>query len=77
LYIVVESFATATVKPGVAKLAAVPLATGAPEQSEDVKTFTVEPASAEPVIAGLLSFAGEPGEELSVLGAAGAVESST
>jgi hypothetical protein len=39
--------------------------------------LTVAPASAEPVIAGLFSFAGEPGDEDSVLGAAGAVESST
>jgi hypothetical protein len=77
LNVVDESSATARVKPGVAKVAAEPLSTGAPEQSEVVYSFTVEAASAEPVISGLFSFAGDPGEELSALGAAGAVESST
>jgi hypothetical protein len=36
LYVVDESSETATLKPGVAKLAAEPLVTGAPEQSEEV-----------------------------------------
>jgi hypothetical protein len=76
LNVVDESSARFRVKPGVAKVAAEPLATGAPEQSEVVYSLTVEPASAEPVISGSFSFAGEPGEEFSALGAAGAVESS-
>jgi hypothetical protein len=72
-----ESFATETVKPGDANVAAEPVATGAAEQSEVVYRRTVEPAAALPVISGSLSFAGDPGEESRALGAAGDVESST
>ena len=39
--------------------------------------MTVEPASAVPLIAGLLLFAGETGFEASDVGSTGAVESST
>jgi hypothetical protein len=55
---------------------AVPLVTGAPEQSLVVYSFTVEPASAVPVMLGLLLFASEAGIEPNPLGAPGAVESS-
>jgi hypothetical protein len=72
-----ESAATVTANPGVEKLPAPPVATGAPVQSPDVYRRTVDPASAEPVSSGSVSFAGEPGDESSALGAAGAVESST
>jgi hypothetical protein len=76
LKVVEESSGTATVIP-VANAAAVPDAFGAPEQSPVVKRSTVEPASAEPLIAGELSFAGPAGVDTSEDGAAGAVESST
>jgi hypothetical protein len=69
--------ATATVRPGLARFAAVPVTAGAPVQAPVVYTLTVEPASAVPVIAGELLFAGETGEEASDVGSAGAVESST
>jgi len=42
-----------------------------------VDTSAVEPASAEPVTSGNLSFAGDTGEVASELGALGAVKSST
>ena len=71
------SSATATPIPGEAKVAALPLAAGGPEQSLVVYRLTVEPASALPQIMGALSLAGEAGVEPSDEGAAGAVESST
>jgi multisubunit Na+/H+ antiporter MnhC subunit len=76
LNVVELSPATDTDRPA-AKLAAEPLATGAPEQSLVVYSFTVEPASAVPVINGLLLFAGDAGAEPNPLGGVGTVESST
>ena len=69
--------ATETVKPGEANAAALPFATGVPEQSLVVYSFTVEPDSAVPVMLGLLLFAGDAGVEARPVGAAGTVESST
>ena len=40
---------------------AVPVATGDPEQLAPAKSFTVVPMSAEPMILGLLSLAGDEG----------------
>jgi hypothetical protein len=77
LKVVEVSSATATVSPGLAKAAAVPVTAGAPVQAPVVYTLTVDPASAVPVIAGELLFAGETGLEASEVGRAGAVESST
>ena len=77
LNVVELSLETAIVSPGLAKAAAVPVAAAPPEQSLVVYTRTVEPASAVPLISGLLSFAGETGLEARALGSAGAVESST
>jgi multisubunit Na+/H+ antiporter MnhC subunit len=68
--------ATDTDRPE-AKLVALPLVTGLPEQSLVVYSFTVEPASAVPVFIGLLLVAGEAGTEPNALGAVGTVESST
>ena len=76
LKVVEESSETATGMPGLEKVAALPVAVGAPEQSLVVYSSTVEPASAVPVIFGELSFAGESGVEPSDDGAAGALESS-
>ncbi len=76
LNVVVESSATATVRPGLEKAAAVPLAATEPEQSLVVYSLTVEPASALPAIVGELLLAGEIGVEPSEEGAAGALESS-
>jgi hypothetical protein len=56
---------------------ALPLVTGAPEQSLLVYSLTVEPASATPLTNGLLLFAGDAGAEPNPLGAVGTVESST
>jgi hypothetical protein len=77
LKVVDVSLETETVRPGEAKAAAVPVAAAPPVQPAVGYTRTVEPASAEPVISGLLSLAGETGLEPSALGSAGAVESST
>jgi hypothetical protein len=77
LNVVVVSSETATVRPGDAKVAALPEAAGAPEQSLVVYSLTVDPASAEPEIFGELSFAGPAGVEAREAGSAGAVESST
>src|SRR6188508_3774774 len=52
LKVVELSSATATVIPGEEKAAAVPVAVGAPVHEPVVWIFTVEPASADPVIAG-------------------------
>jgi hypothetical protein len=68
LKVVELSLETAIVSPGLAKAAAVPVAAAPPEQSLVVYTRTVEPASAVPVISGLLSFAGETGLEASEAG---------
>jgi hypothetical protein len=76
LKVVVESSETATVRPGLEKAAAVPLAATEPEQSLVVYSLTVEPASAVPENLGALSLAGETGVEVSEEGAAGALESS-
>jgi hypothetical protein len=75
LNVVVESSPTATVIPA-AKVAAEPLAAGAPVQSAVVNSLTEEPASADPEISGALSFAGPAGVAASEVGTAGAVESS-
>ncbi len=56
-----ESSATETLNPGEANAAALPVATGDPEQSALVYRSTVASARAVPLIRGLLSFAGEPG----------------
>jgi hypothetical protein len=77
LKVVDESFETATVIPVPVNVVSGPVAAGAPEQSEVVYSFTVEPASAEPISFGLLSFAGEAGLEDETDGVAGSVESST
>ena len=69
--------ATATLSPGDENAAAVPLAATALVHEELVYSLTVEPASALPLIAGLLLFAGEVGLTESDEGAAGAAESST
>ena len=63
--------AAATVRPGEAKAAAVPLAATALVQEALVYSLTVEPASAVPLSFGALSFAGEAGLVASALGAAG------
>ncbi len=77
LKVVEVSSETVTVRPGDAKAAAGPVAAAPPVQAAVGYSRTVEPASAEPVISGLLSFAGETGLEASEAGSAGAVESST
>ena len=69
--------ATATARPGDENAAAVPLAATALVHDEFVYSLTVEPASAVPLIEGLLLFAGDAGETESEDGATGAVESST
>jgi hypothetical protein len=75
---VVDAFrVTDTVKPGDANAAALPLATGVPEQSVDVNSLTVEPPSAVPEMLGLALLDGEAGEEPRPVGAAGATESWT
>ena len=71
------SSATETVKPGEAKAAAVPVAATELVHAEFVYSFTVEPASALPMIFGELLFAGEAGLVELTVGAAGASESST
>src|SRR4029078_475005 len=76
LKVVDESSETATVIP-VANAAAVPVAVGAPVQAAVVYSFTVEPASAGPLIAGELLLAGPAGVAASPEGLTGAVESST
>jgi hypothetical protein len=68
--------ATGTDRPD-ANPVALPLVTGAPEQSLVVYSFTVEPASATPLTNGLLLFAGDAGAEPNPLGTVGTVESST
>ena len=67
--------ATATESPGEVNAAAVPLPATALVQDEFVYSETVEPASAVPVTAGLLLFAGEAGDIASPEGATGAVVS--
>ena len=74
--VVEELSATEAVRPGEANAAAPPVAATALVQEELVYSLTVEPASAEPVTSGKLSFAGEAGEVASDEGAAGALESS-
>ena len=70
---VVDVFAsTDTPRPGDPNTVALPLATGEPEQSEDVYSLTVDPASALPKIVGLTLLAGDAGDEPSPVGAAGA-----
>ena len=76
LKVVVESSDTATVRPGLEKAAAVPLAATEPEQSLVVYSLTVEPPSAVPLIFGELSLAAETGADASEEGATGALESS-
>ena len=71
-----ELSATATLRPD-EKAAAVPLPASALVQLALVYSLTVEPASAAPLIEGLLLFAGEAGLTEREEGAAGAVESST
>jgi hypothetical protein len=77
LKVVVVSSETATVRPGLENAAAVPVAVGAPVHPAVVYSLTVEPASAEPLMAGELLFAGPTGVEASEAGSAGEVESST
>ena len=76
LNVVDESSATLTVRPGEVKSAAEPLTAGVPVQPELVYSLTVENDSAEPLSSGLLSFAGDAGDEAETDGVAGAVESS-
>ena len=71
------SAATETVKPGLLKFAAVPVAATELVHELFVYTFTVDPASAVPLTFGELSFAGDVGDVDNELGFAGAVESST
>ena len=71
------SAATETVKPGLLKFAAVPVAATELVHELFVYTFTVDPVSAVPLTFGLLSFAGDTGAVDNELGFAGAVESST
>ena len=60
---VVDVFAsTDTPRPGDPNTVALPLATGAPEQSLLVYSLTVELASALPKITGLTLLAGEAGD---------------
>ena len=68
--------ATATLSPGEEKAAAVPLAATVLVQEALVYSLTVEPASAVPLIEGLLLFAGDAGEIESDDGALGGAESS-
>ena len=68
---------TETVSPGEANAAAVPVTATALVHVEFVYSFTVEPASALPMIFGALLFAGEAGLVELTVGATGAVESST
>ena len=75
--LVVESSATDTDNPGDANAAAVPLPWIPFPQFEFLYKFTVEPASALPMILGELLFAGDAGLELDTVGGAGAFESST
>jgi hypothetical protein len=75
---VVDAFVAAvTPRPGEAKAAALPVAAGVPEQSVEVKSLTVEPASAVPKMLGLALLDGEAGDEPRPVGAAGATESCT
>ena len=75
--VVVELSATVTDKPGEEKVATEPMAATPEVQVEFVYRRTVEPASAEPNIKGVLSLAGEAGFVDVNIGAAGAAESST
>ena len=70
-------FETLTGIPGDAKVAAVTLAATALVQVEFVYSFTVDPASALPMIVGELLFAGDAGFVELTVGAVGAIESST
>ena len=72
----VASSVTDAVSPAAAKVAAAPCTSIPPLQSLDWNTFTVEPASAEPLTSGLFSSAGESGSVSVIDGAAGACESS-
>ena len=72
---VVASLGTVTETPPEPNDAADPLPNGDPPHAAPEYTFTVEPAAAEPVTLGLLSFDGEGDTPLTV-GAAGGVESS-
>ena len=69
-----ESSETDTLMPA-ASSAAVPVASGSPEQSLVMNRRTVEPASAEPKIFGELSLAGEAGTVAVSSGASGAAVS--
>ena len=61
--------------PDPPKSAAVPVAAGEPEQSADVYSFTVEPASAVPLTEGEVLAPGEAGATAVTVGATGAAES--
>ena len=73
--VVVESAATVTERPGDANAAAVPEAAGVPVQLAFLYSWTVEPASADPTMAGVVSFDGEAGSVDVKVGAAGGVTS--
>jgi len=74
---VLVELAPAVTEMPLAKLAAVPVATGEPVQVGPLKIFTVEPASALPVSVTAVDCDGEAGEAASEAGAAGGVESLT
>lgn len=75
--VVVTAVLTNASIPMLAKSSAVPEPTFAPEQVEDVKSVTVEPASLAPKKRGVVFDAGPTGETELTVGAAGALESST
>jgi hypothetical protein len=76
--VVMASSPTLTAMPAPVKSAALPPASGDPEQVPFFQTSTcVAPPAAVPCTFGLLSFAGEAGSVAVIDGALGPVESST
>jgi hypothetical protein len=74
--VVVELSGTVTAIPGEASSAAVPLATGAPEQSEVENSPTVVPGGAVPRSLGVLLAAGPTGELPLSVGTGGSASTS-
>ncbi len=75
LNVVVLPATTGAGIPAAPKAAAVPVAAGAPEQSAVLNSVTVEPASAVPLIAGVVLGEPEAGLTPVTVGKPGAAES--
>jgi hypothetical protein len=69
--VVVLPAATVTAMPGEAKLAALPVAAGLPEQSAVVKILIVDPALAAPFTLGVVLLPGDVGSVPVTVGTAG------